>query len=109
VRGASPRLSRTIATAITGLVATTIPVAAASAADATTNTVVYGFGDHQVGWAHPEVRPSRATFGLAGEDGIRRIRWQDWKRSGGGSFTAEGGTRRPQGWEPGEWAGPELL
>lgn len=44
-------------------------------------TVVYGFGRHQVGWAHPEVRPSQATFGLAGEDGIKRIRWKEWRRS----------------------------
>jgi hypothetical protein len=72
------RLFRILAAAIVCLTRTTTTVVTASpTGGTTTRTVVYGFGDRQVGWAHPQVRPSRATFGLAGEDGVKRIRWHD--------------------------------
>jgi hypothetical protein len=76
------RRFRVLAAVIVSVLTMTISVTAASAAGAATpRTVVYGFGDHQIGWARPAVRPSRATFGLAGEDGIKGIKWQDWRGS----------------------------
>ena len=75
------RILKTITVALASLTIVVIPEAATASAPATSTTVVYGFGSHQVGWAHPQVRPTHATFGLAGEDGIKRIRWSDWRRS----------------------------
>jgi hypothetical protein len=72
---------KTITVALASLTIVVTLAGATAAATATSKTVVYGFGRYQVGWAHPEVRPTRATFGLAGEDGIKRIRWHDWRRS----------------------------
>jgi hypothetical protein len=72
---------KTITVALASLTIVVTLAGAAAAATATSKTVVYGFGLHQVGWAHPEVRPTSATFSLAGEDGIKRIRWHDWRRS----------------------------
>jgi hypothetical protein len=80
--------------ALTGL---TAPIATASAAPATTRTVVYGFGGGcpPTGWANPAMRPSLAMFNLACEDGIRHIRWHDWRRlsaSGHGTHLQFNGT-----------------
>lgn len=77
------RMIKTITVALAILTITMFsPVVRATASvNATSKTVVYGFGNHQIGWAHPEVRPTHATFSLAGEDGIKRIRWRDWRRS----------------------------
>jgi hypothetical protein len=58
-----------------------MPQGATASVTAISKTVVYGFGKFQVGFGHPEVRPTHATFGLAGEDGIKRIRWTSWRRS----------------------------
>jgi len=57
--------------------------APAGAAPASARTVVYGFGGHCPSgkWGKPEVRPSRAWFSLACEDGIRSIRWTDWRQA----------------------------
>lgn len=71
----------TAALALASLTIMAAPEVASASAPANSKTVVYGFGSHQVGWGHPEVRPTHATFGLAGEDGIKRIRWHDWRRS----------------------------
>lgn len=50
---------------------------------ASTTTVVYGFGGRcpPTNWSNPRVRPSRAAFSLACENGIRHIHWQDWGTS----------------------------
>jgi hypothetical protein len=78
---------------------------AAQAATATPATVVYGFGGHcpPTNWSNPLVRPARAFFSLACENGVRRIHWQSWHRSSafghatilifnGLGFTPHGGT-----------------
>jgi hypothetical protein len=75
-----------IQAAITGsLLAPLVGIGAASAvaAPASAQTVVYGFGNHcPTGkWGKPAVRPSRAWFNLACEDGIRSIRWTYWRRT----------------------------
>jgi hypothetical protein len=74
-----------IAAAITGGLLTPLAIGAGSAvaAPASAPTVVYGFGGHCPAgkWGKPEVRPSRALFDLACEDGIRSIRWTDWRRT----------------------------
>ena len=75
------RMIKTITVSLASLTMVVMPYAATASVTATSKTVVYGFGNHQIGWAHPEVRPTHATFGLAGEDGIKRIRWSDWRRS----------------------------
>jgi hypothetical protein len=74
------RMITTVTVALASLAIAAMPAGATASVNAASKTVVYGFGKYQVGWAHPEVRPSHATFGLAGEDGIRRIRWRDWRR-----------------------------
>ncbi|GEM_PF-6948320 len=61
------------------------PVARAAGAavpGAVRPTVVYGFGGAcpPTNWRRPLVRPARAYFDLACEDGIRRIRWRYWHR-----------------------------
>jgi hypothetical protein len=55
----------------------------AVAAPSSAPTVVYGFGDHCPSghWSNPGVRPARAWFSLACEDGIRSIRWATWRRA----------------------------
>ncbi len=60
-----------------------IGAAPAVAAPASARTVVYGFGDRCPSgkWGKPEVRPSRAWFTLACEDGVRSIRWTQWRRA----------------------------
>jgi hypothetical protein len=78
--GHAMRMIKVAAVALACL-ATAMPLAATASVTATSKTVVFGFGNHQAGWAHPEVRPAHATFGLAGEDGIKRIRWRDWRHS----------------------------
>jgi len=54
--------------------------APAMAAPAKAQTVVYGFGKlcPDGKWGTPAVRPPRAWFTLACEDGIRSIRWTGW-------------------------------
>lgn len=66
---------------VLGLVAPAMTVAPAIAN--TRATVVYGFGGScpPTGWRHPMVRPSRAMFDLACEDGIKKIRWSSWRAS----------------------------
>src|SRR5215469_13962038 len=81
VVGTARRMIKAITVALASLAFVVIPLGATASVTATSKTVVYGFGRFQVGWAHPEVRPTHATFGLAGEDGIKRIRWSDWRRS----------------------------
>jgi hypothetical protein len=54
------------------------PALATSRSD---RTVVYGFGKAPYSWSNPQVRPTHAIFSLAGENGIRHIRWQDWHRA----------------------------
>lgn len=56
---------------------------AAPAAEAAASTVVYGFGGKcpPTNWTHPAVRPTHAWFNLACEDGVKQIKWQDWRRS----------------------------
>jgi hypothetical protein len=76
---------KAIMVALASLTIVVVPVEAIAGVTATSKTVVYGFGNYQVGWAHPEVRPTHATFGLAGEDGIKRIQWRDWRH-----FSASG-------------------
>ena len=76
----------TITAAIIGCVLAAlagIAATPAAAAPASVRTVVYGFGDHCPSgkWGIPEVRPARAWFTLACEDGIRSIRWTDWGRA----------------------------
>jgi hypothetical protein len=78
--GNATRVIKTITVVLAGLTIA-LPQAATASVTATSKTVVYGFGNFQVGWAHPEVRPAHAAFGLAGEDGIKSIRWHDWRRS----------------------------
>jgi len=48
-----------------------------------TSTVVYGFGKRcpPTNWSKPMVRPGRAYFSLACENGIRQIHWQNWRTS----------------------------
>ena len=79
--GTAMRLIKTITVALASLTMVATPYGATASVTAASKTVVYGFGRYQVGWAHPEVRPTHATFGLAGEDGIKGIRWRDWRRS----------------------------
>jgi len=57
--------------------------ALALAAAPSTATVVYGFGGHcpPTNWAHPAIRPVRGYFSLACENGIRHIRWRDWRKT----------------------------
>ena len=79
-------LIKAITVALVGLAAmVAVPLAVTASATAsvaaTSKTVVYGFGKFQVGFGHPEVRPSHATFGLAGEDGIKGVKWSNWRRS----------------------------
>jgi hypothetical protein len=73
--------SAVAASALALATATVLP--AAQAAAATPKTVVYGFGGHcpPTNWSDPLVRPVRAFFSLACENGVRRIRWQSWQRS----------------------------
>jgi len=79
------RSIRVLAVLLVSVLGLTAPVAVASAASTitSTKTVVYGFGGKcpPTGWAHPLVRPSRAMFDLACEDGIRNIHWRYWRRS----------------------------
>jgi hypothetical protein len=55
----------------------------AVAAPQSTQTVAYGFGGScpPTNWKHPEVKPAKAMFDLACEDGIRTIRWAHWRRT----------------------------
>lgn len=55
----------------------------AQAATATATTVVYGFGGHcpPTNWHDPLVRPARAYFSLACENGVRGIHWKSWHGS----------------------------
>ena len=79
--GTARRMIKAITVALASLTMVVIPLEATASVTAISQTVVYGFGKFQVGWAHPEVRPTHATFGLAGEDGIKGIRWSYWRRS----------------------------
>jgi hypothetical protein len=47
------------------------------------STAVYGFGGRcpPTNWSDPLVRPVRAYFSLACENGVRGIGWQYWHRS----------------------------
>lgn len=60
-----------------------VAAVAAPVAQASTATVVYGFGGKclPTNWAHPLVRPTHAFFSLPCEDGIRHVKWQRWGRS----------------------------
>jgi hypothetical protein len=74
-----------ISTAITSCLLSVVGVGAAPAmaAPSSAPAVAYGFGDHCPSghWGKPEVRPARAWFSLACEDGIRSIRWASWRRA----------------------------
>jgi hypothetical protein len=58
-------------------------VPAAQAATRAPATVVYGFGGRcpATGWSDPLVRPAKALFSQACENGVRRIHWQSWHLS----------------------------
>ncbi len=68
-----------------------------------TKTVVYGFGGRcpPTNWSGPAVRPARAYFSLACENGVRQIRWRYWRAAsafGHGTiliFNGIGFTRHP--------------
>lgn len=62
---------------------TGVGAAPAVAASAGAKTVVYGFsGKCPIGkWGKPAVRPPKALFNLACEDGIRSIRWTYWRQA----------------------------
>lgn len=98
------RFRAALAVAVAATVSFAGPVVLAStAASASTHTVVYGFGGAcpPTNWKNPLVRPSRAMFNFACEDGIRRIRWHSWHRwsaSGHGvhlQFTGTGFLHQP--------------
>lgn len=69
------------AVAVVSAVAIWPASAQAQVAAHSTKTVVYGFGGHcpPTNWSNPMVRPGRAFFSLACENGVRRIRWQNWR------------------------------
>lgn len=77
------RRMRIAASAALATLALSTGLPAAGAATGTAATVVYGFGDHcpPTNWSGPAVRPVRANFSLACENGVRRIRWQYWHHS----------------------------
>jgi hypothetical protein len=79
------RASLIISAAIIGMTAPVLStgVVSALAAPRAAQTVVYGFGGScpPTNWKDPAVRPAKALFDLACEDGIRSIRWTSWRRS----------------------------
>lgn len=73
-------LTRIAATATLAALAFAPGLPVARAAPGTATTVVYGFGGHcpPTNWSNPQVRPVRAFFSLACENGVRHIQWRYW-------------------------------
>lgn len=77
------RILKIAATAALAALALAPGLPMAQAATETPATVVYGFGGHcpPTNWRDPLVRPVRAFFNLACENGVRHIQWQSWHHS----------------------------